>query len=334
MTSLSEIEEWLREDGQVGDGPVVFTPLTGGVSCEIYKVAQGAKVFVLKRALAQLRVAAEWKADVSRNATEYLFYHEMAEPLEGFVPRVLFHNPVRGYFLMEYLEEDWKNWKQEMLRGVMDVSYAQSAGELMGKLHGGSWQDGRMKKLFATTANFRQLRTDPYLRTTAERLPEVRELLLAEADRLENNPTCLVHGDFSPKNMLVKGTRILLLDAEVAWFGDPAFDIAFLHTHLFLKALHLPAQRARFLQMSESAWTTYKNVMGDRVDETLESHGARLLAMLLLARVDGKSPVEYLNADQQAIVRNFFVRVVKKPFSRMDEIRNAWGTHLEQLPNP
>jgi len=104
MNPAEEIEILLREDAQLAPGPVVLTPLGGGVSCEIFKVGQGAKTFVVKRALAKLRVAAEWRADVGRNAVEYAFYETMAGPLSGSVPRVFFHNSTRGYFTMECLE--------------------------------------------------------------------------------------------------------------------------------------------------------------------------------------------------------------------------------------
>ena len=72
-----------------------------------------------------------------------------------------------------------------------------------------------------------------------------REVLRAEAERLVTCRSVLVHGDFSPKNLLVSGDRLVIIDCEVAWYGDPAFDLAFLLNHLCLKALyHAPAHGA------------------------------------------------------------------------------------------
>ncbi|MCE0483970.1 MAG: phosphotransferase [Methylacidiphilales bacterium] len=238
MNAAGEIESLLREDGQLSAGPATLVPLGGGVSSEILKVTQGTKTFVVKRALAKLRVAADWRADVGRNAVEYAFYETMTEPLAGSVPRVYFHNPARGYFTMECLEDGWQNWKELLLQGIIEPEHGALAGRLMGKLHASTWQDARLREKFDTTENFRQLRSDPYLRTAATHRPAAASILLAEASRLEDCHVCLVHGDFSPKNLLIKNNRMMLLDAEVAWFGEPAFDVGFLMTHLFLKGLH------------------------------------------------------------------------------------------------
>ncbi len=47
-----------------------FVPLTGGVSSDIWRVNTARGPICVKRALAQLRVEAEWLAPVERNASE------------------------------------------------------------------------------------------------------------------------------------------------------------------------------------------------------------------------------------------------------------------------
>ena len=37
----------------------------------------------------------------------------------------------------------------------------------------------------------------------------------------------LVHGDFSPKNILISNKKIIYLDAECCNYGDPVFDLVF-----------------------------------------------------------------------------------------------------------
>ena len=330
MNSAREIETLLREDGQLAPGPALLTPLGGGVSCEIFKVEQGAKTFVVKRALAKLRVAAEWRADVGRNAVEHAFYETMARPLAGSVPRVFFHNPARGYFTMECLEDGWRNWKDLLLQGVVEPAHGKLAGSLLGKLHAATWQDARLMEKFDTTANFRQLRADPYLRTAAGRRPEVAARLLAEADRVEGCRVCLVHGDFSPKNLLLKGDRLVLLDAEVAWFGDPAFDVAFLLTHLFLKGLRHAPHDTRWEQTARAAREAYFRALGDPASAGLESRCANLLAAILLARVEGKSPVEYLTPEKQQTVRAFGVECLRHPAPDLETMMAAWRGRLSQ----
>lgn len=328
MTAL--LEQWLREAGQLSSGPAVFTPFGGGVSSEIFKVTQKDRAFVVKRALSRLRVAGEWQADVSRNATEQAFYKAMAKPLSGSVPRVFFHDPERGYFTMEYLGEGWKNWKELLLQGVIEPEHGRLAGELLGKLHASTWRDAVLEKQFDTTANFRQLRTDPYLRTAAQRHPELAAILERGATDLESRRLCLVHGDFSPKNLLLHEHRLMLLDAEVAWFGDPAFDVSFLLTHLMLKGLlHAPRQTA-WEQTALAAWEAYNRILGDRrlEDSHFETRCAFLLSALLLARVDGKSPVEYLPPAKQQTTRAFALKTLRHPASGMQGMLADWRADL------
>jgi 5-methylthioribose kinase len=328
MNPVQGIETLLRDDGQLSPGPARLTPLGGGVSCEIFKVEQGGKTFVVKRALAKLRVAMEWHADIGRNAVEHAFYETMAKTLHGSVPDVFFHNPERGYFTMEYLEDGWSNWKDLLLQGVVEPAHGRLAGSLMGKLHAGTWQDAPLLKKFDTTANFRQLRTDPYLRSTAERRPEVAKHLLAEADRVEGCRVCLVHGDFSPKNLLLKKDRMVLLDAEVAWFGEPAFDVAFLLTHLLLKGLHHAPRPTAWEETALAAREAYSHALGNRVPADLESRCAKLLAAILLARVDGKSPAEYLTATKQQMARAFAMEALQHPMPNLEALTSAWRSHL------
>lgn len=328
MNEADEIEALLRADGQLAPGPASLTPLCGGVSCEIFKVIQGDRSFVVKRALAKLRVAAEWHADVSRNAVEHAFYQTMAGPLAGSIPRVFFHHPAHGYFTMECLGDDWQNWKERMMQGDIEPAHGTMAGALLGRLHSSTWEDAALREKFETTANFRQLRTDPYLRAAAARRPEVERELLAEADRLENCRVCLVHGDFSPKNLLVQDRRMMLLDAEVAWFGDPAFDVSFLLTHLFLKGLYHTPHRTAWQENTRAAWEAYKLALGPRMTPPLEARCVRLLPALLLARVDGKSPVEYLDPHRQETVRLFAVKKLCRPAPDLSGLISAWSDTL------
>ena len=327
-----DIAQWLREDGQLGPGPASLTPLSGGVSCDIFRVEQDGRAFIFKRALPKLRVAADWQADVSRNAVEHDFFSAMAGPLARSVPRVFFHNPARGYFTMECLDADWENWKTLLLHGDLRPAHAHAAGQLMGRLHASTWDREEFARRFDTTKNFRQLRTDPYLRATAENLPEIAHILRAEADRIEQTRLCLVHGDFSPKNILLHGSRMVLLDAEVAWYGDPAFDTAFLHTHFFLKGLlHHPGHPSSWAALSSTAWDAYRASLGPRADAALERRCVLLLAAILLARVEGKSPVEYLGDSRRAFVRDFASAALLRPHPSLASFRSSWNEHLIHL---
>ena len=67
----------------------------------------------------------------------------------------------------------------------------------------------------------------------------------------------LVHGDVSPKNILVGPRGPVFLDAECAWYGDPAFDLAFCLNHLLLKCLWTPRRGAGFLACFDALAAAY-----------------------------------------------------------------------------
>lgn len=306
---IGRILDALRGSGVLGPGEASVEPLSGGVSCDIQLIEQGGRRVVVKQALPQLRVRDAWFADVGRNATEQEFIRWVAGFRPNAVPRVLHGRQEDGFFAMEYLGEGFENWKAQLLAGRADIGTARRAGELLGEIHRRSWGDSALRERFDTTHNFHQLRTESYLLTTGRRHPGLQAHFEAEAARMEATRLCLVHGDYSPKNILVGAERIVLLDCEVAWFGEPAFDTAFLLNHLHLKALHMPTRAGVFLELAAEAWGAYRAALGDVAIGDLDARTARLLLMQMLARVDGKSPVEYLTDEaMKASVRGFVTR--------------------------
>jgi aminoglycoside phosphotransferase (APT) family kinase protein len=304
MAEGSEFLVCLRRDGWVRDRDARLTPLSGGVSSEIYMVQDGDSRFVVKRALPKLKVKDDWFADVSRNSSEWNFIECVGSFLPDAVPQLRFSNPEKGYFGMEYLGDDFANWKKLLLESVIKMEHARMAGRILGEIHRRTAACDDLRQRFDTTRNFHQLRTAPYLLTTGRRHPDFQELFAAEAKRLETTRECLIHGDFSPKNILIRGERMVLLDCEVAWYGDPAFDVAFLLNHLFLKGIYHAPRDLDFANMIGEFWRSYVASRGS-VAEGWEPGVTRLLTLLMLARVDGKSPVEYLDSPRAQFVRDF-----------------------------
>lgn len=299
----------LLADGVVKSPGATLTPLTGGVSSEIYRVNDGDAVFVVKRALAKLKVRQDWFADVGRNANEYRYLEYAGQWVKGMTPRPLRLSEEHGYFTMEYLGDGFANWKQQMLAGECDQMTAQRVGALLGILHQQSAADPAVAGRFATLPWFEQLRIDPYLLATAKRHPDLASLFDDEADRLRASKRVLTHGDFSPKNILVSEDRVVIVDCEVAWYGDAAFDAAFLMNHLLLKSFARPDHAKTLQDMTCTFWETYRKAAGPAGGT--EADVVRLLFMLMLARVDGKSPVEYLDDRQRLAVRVFAVDRLK-----------------------
>ncbi|MCC6354924.1 MAG: phosphotransferase [Verrucomicrobiae bacterium] len=304
---IEDIIAKLRESGVLGTGVVARRPLSGGVSCDIWLLEEGASRVVVKQALPKLRVKDDWFADVGRNATEQAYIGYVGRFRPDAVPRILHADPGLGFFAMEFLGDGYENWKAQMLMGRADPETARRAGALLGEIHRRSWGDADLRATFDTTANFHQLRTESYLLTTGRRHPGMRELFEEEAARMEATRLCLAHGDFSPKNILVADERIVLLDCEVAWYGEPAFDAAFLLNHLHLKALHNPPMCGEFLNLAAEALGAYRGALGTDRFGDMDARTARQLLMQMLARIDGKSPVEYLTQEAKRDAVRAFV---------------------------
>ena len=192
----------LRQSGLAGRGEVHLVPLRGGVSSDIHLVDTGSRRFVVKAALAKLRVRDEWFADVSRNAIEQAYLAYAARVVPEATPQVLAGHPDEGWFAMEYLGDGYRTWKERLMQGDAQTEHARRAGEVLGRLHRASWNEPVARRQFATVRNFHALRIDPYLLTSAARLPEARAALVAEANRLAATELALVHGEDKAREAL------------------------------------------------------------------------------------------------------------------------------------
>jgi tRNA A-37 threonylcarbamoyl transferase component Bud32 len=333
--SALDTSEWvdaLRRAGLAQSPAPRLQPLTGGVSSEIILVEDGARRFVVKRALAKLRVRDDWFADTGRRRVEQSYLRVVGALLPSCVPRVLFADPEAGWFAMEYLGDGFVNWKSQLLSGCAEPLAARRAGEALGVIHRETWGDPAIASEFATGPNFYQLRIEPYLETAARRAPELAGPLLDEAARLQGTALALVHGDFSPKNILLNPDRLVLLDAEVGWYGDPVFDTAFLLNHLLLKALLHVGTPDAMIESARIFWAAYVTALGARADSKFEARTVRLLLCLMLARIHGKSPVEYLpEPPKQRCVVEFVRAHLPRPPARLADLMAAWRDSLRHL---
>ncbi len=331
MNEASHFLETLRNDGHVRNADAQIEPLRGGVSSEIYLVHDGAEKFVVKRALAKLKVMDDWFADTMRNTTECNYLECVGRIRPGIVPRIHFAEPTGGYFGMEFFGHDFANWKQLLLSGDCRVNHAQIAGAILAEIHERTSGDEELQQKFDTTTSFRQLRLDPYLHRTGDLHPELRDVFYREASRMEGRREALVHGDFSPKNILIRGDRMVLLDCEVAWYGDPTFDVAFLLSHLLLKSLYHAPVDCEIEDMVTAFWQSYTAARNEAGASTVEQRLGPLLLMLLLARVDGKSPVEYLSPHKQQFVRDFAAERLRRLPRNLGELRREWFQMVKTL---
>lgn len=306
--------------------------LTGGVSSDIWRVDLPGRSLCVKRALSTLKVAAQWQAPVSRNAYEWAWMQFAAEHCADSVPAPLAHDAELGVFAMSFLAPDEHPvWKQQLMVGQVDIETAKAVGHLIGSLHSASADSSELARAFDTRENFYALRLDPYLISMSSRHPALAQRLETLAHQTASIRTALVHGDVSPKNILVGPKGPVLLDAECAWFGDPAFDLAFCLNHLLLKCLVRPDKADALILSFKALTEAYFDEADWELRSSLEARAAALLPALLLARVDGKSPVEYVNDDRlRDQVRWIAVPLLCEPVDHLYQVAVAWREGIER----
>jgi 5-methylthioribose kinase len=279
-------------------------PLSGGVANVVLGVTWDGGAVVVKQALPKLRVAADWAFDPARTRVERacLDYLDGVLPA-GSVPHVRAYDDVNDVLVMSHAPAGGAMWKSALLAGQVDAAIAERAGGLLGTVHREAAGDDLARELFADVWPLVQGRIDPFHRTVAAIHADLRVAILEEADRMLAERTTLVLGDYSPKNILAYPDRIVLLDFEVAHWGDPAFDVAFMLTHLALKACHRPATARQLRDCASTFVHAHRAAAGPLYPA--DANVIAELGCVLVSRVDGKSPVEYLDAGRDhAAVRD------------------------------
>ena len=325
----AEIVDSLRQAGLV-DGPAEYVRLTGGISSNIWKVTTPAGSFCVKRALPQLDVAVEWRVPVERNAFEVDWYRIADELVPGGAPEVLAHDPDAMMFAMAFLDpDDFKLYKDELRDGRAAPDVAAEVGRRLARIHGGTAGRPELKDVFPRNDIFHAIRLEPYLEATAGKHPDLRDVLFALSERTHVTRLTMIHGDVSPKNILIGPDGPVFLDAECACIGDPAFDLAFCLNHFLLKCLWTPRAIPDFLDCFDAMTRAYLAGVDWESPDAMEARTASLLPGLFLARVDGKSPVEYVteDADRDKVSRTGRA-LLKSPPSRLADMRVAWEEEL------
>lgn len=316
----AQLAGYLRRSGVLAaDQAIEAATLAGGVSNRTVLVGlPGGERWVLKQALAKLRVAADWFSDPARIGREALGLRWMAELAPpGTAPQLVFEDAERQIIAMQAVAEPHENWKSMLLRGELRDGHVDQFATLLGTFHRrAASRAAELAPIFADQLFFETLRLDPYYRSSAAAVPAAAPFIGALIAETQAQRHTLVHGDYSPKNVLVHADRLVLLDYEVIHWGDPAFDLGFALTHLLSKAHHLPALRRPFAAAARRFWRTYMALARDGFG-ALEPRAARHTLACLLARVDGRSPLEYLHATERARQRAVVLTLIDNPPSHI-----------------
>ncbi len=329
MTAL-DIEDpgallaYLRSTRRVDEGaPIDVRVLSGGVSNRTVLVETPGAAWVVKQALPRLRVAVPWFASPDRAHREALglrWLAELAPP--GSTTPFAWEDPAHHLVAMAAVPLPHENWKEMLLAGRVEADHANQFGRLLGTVHRRAWERrADLPTDFGDTSAFEALRLEPYYEYAASRLPAARAFLQDLAASTRARRLTLVHGDYSPKNVLVHEDRLVLLDHEVIHVGDPGFDVGFGLTHLLSKAHHLPARRAPLEGAARGMWAAYDEALGEvpwRAGH--EGPAARHAVGCLLARVDGRSPLEYLDEGERARQRAAASALAHRPPATVEEL--------------
>mgnify|MGYP003723830971 CR=1 FL=1 len=328
----------LRRAGLATDETPDSQELTGGVASDIWRLDLSRGTVCVKRARAKLKVAQNWRAPVERNTFEAAWLETANRIVPGAAPKVLAHDPGAGMFAMEYLDPgQYPSWKDDLLAGRVDADFAARVGNRIAQIHAATAGDDAIKAQFPTDAIFHAIRLAPYLEATAAAHPELAPALIDLSRVTGNTHAALVHGDVSPKNILAGPDGPVFLDAECAWYGDPAFDLAFCLKHLMLKCLVVPAGAVKLMKCFDAMVGGYLNALTEDLrgdgNVGIEARTARLLPGLLLARVDGKSPVEYLTQEKDKDRgRHAASGLLLEPVARLGDVGRVWEDELSKRP--
>jgi 5-methylthioribose kinase len=330
--------DYLRETKRVGSTePLSIRELGGGVSNMVLLVERPQNPghdFVIKQAREQLRTQRPWFASVERawrEAETLAICTRLIERTptpQGMpavcTPQIVFEDQEQYLFAMTAAPRPHATWKEQLLAGKVDPAIARACGWLLGTLHARSWRDAAIAQAIGDRTLFDQLRVDPYYRTLASVHPAIAPAVTRLIASLDAHPLALVHADFSPKNLLVYDGGLMMVDFETGHFGDPAFDLGFFLSHLVLKAFYHAPLHAPYLELTRQFCQAYDDALGGTLDprelSALWIRGIRNFAACAWARLDGKSPVEYLSDRKNEPLRALCRRVLGEEPQDWDEV--------------
>lgn len=295
--------------------------LGGGVSNTVILAETTSGRMVLKQALAKLKVKEEWLSDPRRTVRECTAIRLIAPHLPpGSVPEILFEDQENCIYAMSAATAEASDWKTSLLSGEIRPKVAAAIARILGAMIRATWVSAEWDERFGDQTVFGQLRLDPYYRFTAARHPDLSSRFERLTSMCAERRCSLVHGDYSPKNFLVSGDSAMAIDFEVVHFGDPSFDAAFMLNHLRLKMFYHPEWERQYADAAIVFWNELRSSLPPAT-EWFEPSTIAHLGGLMLARIDGKSPAEYIATDPlRNRVRQYARELMLYPPTAMEEI--------------
>lgn len=312
----ANVVDWLKRKGHLPAHETARAELLAwGVSNVVLRIEPDESApFVVKQSRERLRTAIEWRSSLERIWRERSIMQILQSILPpGTVPHVLFSVEEDYAFAMQAVDRDHAVWKQRLLQGTVEIGMGRRLGDLLACIHTQTVDRDDVREQLTDTTVFEQLRVDPFYRHVARQDTPARAPLEHLCRSMPENARCLVLADFSPKNiLLLEEGGIVLVDFETGHWGDPAFDLGFFLSHIALKGLR--SRDIKFGELAVEFWKAYRSAdqfaaLADDVT-ALEARAVKHLAGCMLARVVGKSPVDYLNAQDQETARKLATQLL------------------------
>jgi 5-methylthioribose kinase len=311
----ANLSEYLGKMGLIpeGEAPRVEAVGDGNINW-VRRVRTAAGSMVVKQARPALERFPEYRVSTERIVFEARFYETAAAcDVDGVCPRVLAFDPQQRVLLLEDLGEA-ERLDAALARGADVTGAAATLAAFLGRVHA-STRDADLAARFAND-EMRSLHGDhvfllpyrpnafPISPRVAARAGEIQAdaelvgLIDAAHARYLAPGTALVHGDVQAANVLLAGRGPVLLDAEIAHVGDPAFDLGQLLAHLLLP-LAARGRADAALPALRAAWCAYRKAAGAGPAQLC--HALRHAGIELLRRTIGAARVPAVARDDASL---------------------------------
>lgn len=297
---MSTIAHEILEASGIDSSEAVFTRITGGVSSSTHAAHLPGRGVIIKQALAQLDVAQEWTANPNRVVAE-------AEGLAWFNRITPDHVPAPiavverlHSLVLPMAPQPSPDLRSVVLENPQDFKpeWPKILGKLLALWHAADHRPALGSSL-DDTSRLLDLRVNPFYLDMAHTWPEHASAIEALAEELLSVRTAVVHGDFTPKNVLcLPEGNLWVVDTEVCHIGNPVIDTASMVAHLVLKALHYRNDSATAHALTCARADFLGELSASSTPPRLDAH----VGVFLAVRVAGRAPVSYLNEPTRHIV--------------------------------
>lgn len=315
----ADLRQFLTRAGRMKDSDLWFARnLPGRASHRVVLVDLPGRnhSWIVKQALDRMRPETERFCDPARSQVEGLALGQLPSLMPPHtVPELVFENQRQNILVMQAVPEPHESWNDLIMAGNCEERHVRQFAKILGTLHAASWRrHAELAQRFENRSFFEALRIEPLLEYSARQAPAAAAFMTDLMAQSRECRTALVHGDFCPKNVLLYGEKLILLDYELMHWGDPAFDAGFAFSHFLVEAHRRPQNGTAMIEAVRIFWKEYFAYVRTSVwARGLETRAVRHGAACLLARAGGLLPHEYLDGREKEQLQRQAIDLMQRP---------------------